>query len=69
MFHGQADCRRFIFMEFVGVRSQREGQVREYLDCHRLRRKFPPMCVLGDSGEDVVPSNLKGECAAIIPPG
>ena len=65
MLHGQADCHRFIFMEFVGVSGQGEGQVREGLDSHRLRRKLPALGILGDSGEDVVPSTVKGECPAV----
>ena len=53
-------------MELVGVSGQGEGQVREGLDSHRLRRKLPVLGILGDSGKGVVPSTVKGKCPALV---
>ena len=69
MLHGQADCCRFIFMELISVSSQGEGQVRDYLNRHRLGRKFPALGIHSNSGEGIVPSAIKGKSAAIVPQG
>ena len=65
MLHGQADRRRFVLMQFFQVGGQGEGQVRDNLDCHGFGRKLPALGILGDSGEDVVPSTVKGERPAV----